>query len=514
MRLIKIGRSSSCDIVLNSENVSALHAELLLLDSGEIYITDKNSSNGTVVANKRIAPNNEVLVRRGDYILLADTELPWSRVPHITTPAGFKQIVNIGTNFRNDVQLTGDFCSRFHAMLKISKNGKKAYVFDNNSKNGVKVNGLKITPGKDFEVKRSDNIVCADQDVTEELKPYIPNPLGWLKPTGIVAAIAAVAAAAILLLPDIINGTSKKVDLKELKSAVAYVFVEYHYTAEVVDNPISSFWDGALDLSSLKEQSQGTAFFIDKEKLVLGTNRHIAVPWEYRSTEDNDAIRTVYEQVLKSMLNGVDVIDSYEDYILFCSSEIGRMLPDDYETDDMNGVIKALYRSSIKISGEADRYYIGLPGQSYTDFHNMEPCHFVAESGTPDKDVALLQMNKTDYQGVNACFDINNFYTQKPEQGAKLFSYAYPNGLSWGLDSKTQKLDPGFFEYSCSKQSARYEFEIQGEGVHGESGSPVFDKKGRLAGILYGGRNGVATFTICCQAQCLKELYDAEKAFL
>ena len=33
MRLLKIGRDAACDIVLYSENVSSLHAELTLLNS-------------------------------------------------------------------------------------------------------------------------------------------------------------------------------------------------------------------------------------------------------------------------------------------------------------------------------------------------------------------------------------------------------------------------------------------------------------------------------------------------
>ena len=75
MKLIRIGSSSSCDIVLHSEFVSGHHAEMILLDNGEIILEDKNSTNGTFVGNKRISPNKEVTVRRGDYIRFADVEL-------------------------------------------------------------------------------------------------------------------------------------------------------------------------------------------------------------------------------------------------------------------------------------------------------------------------------------------------------------------------------------------------------------------------------------------------------
>ena len=68
MKLIKVGRSQACDIVLNSENVSALHAEIIVIDNNETVIIDKNSANGTFVSGKRITPNVETKVRRGTLV--------------------------------------------------------------------------------------------------------------------------------------------------------------------------------------------------------------------------------------------------------------------------------------------------------------------------------------------------------------------------------------------------------------------------------------------------------------
>ena len=58
MKLIKIGSSSSCDIVLHSEYVSGHHADLLILDDGQVTIEDRGSTNGTFVGTnqKRINP--------------------------------------------------------------------------------------------------------------------------------------------------------------------------------------------------------------------------------------------------------------------------------------------------------------------------------------------------------------------------------------------------------------------------------------------------------------------------
>ena len=74
MRLLKIGRDASCDIVMHSDKVSSLHAELTLLNSGDIMLEDKGSRNGTFIMNQQIKPNKPVNVRRGDAIRFADVE--------------------------------------------------------------------------------------------------------------------------------------------------------------------------------------------------------------------------------------------------------------------------------------------------------------------------------------------------------------------------------------------------------------------------------------------------------
>ena len=164
MKLLKIGSSSSSNIVLNSEFVSSHHAEILLLDSGEIILEDKNSTNGTFVGGKKITPNKEVTIQRGDYVKFADVELQWSRVPALENTSKYKSILNIGTNFRNDLVISGAFVSRFHATFKVAKDGK-CYLTDLGSKNGTKVNGVKIQPGKEIRVKKGDIVLCGDVDV-------------------------------------------------------------------------------------------------------------------------------------------------------------------------------------------------------------------------------------------------------------------------------------------------------------------------------------------------------------
>lgn len=132
MKLLKIGSSQSCDIVLNSQYVSSLHAEMTILDNGEIILEDKNSKNGTVVGNKKIEPGREVTIQRGDRVNFADEALVWARVPAAEKLSAYKAVYNIGSNFRNEIILNSPAVSRFHASLRIGKDGK-AYIRDRKS---------------------------------------------------------------------------------------------------------------------------------------------------------------------------------------------------------------------------------------------------------------------------------------------------------------------------------------------------------------------------------------------
>ena len=153
MKLIRIGNSQSCDLKLDSEYVSALHAEMTILDDGQIILEDKNSRNGTTVGNKKIEPGKEVIVQRGDLITFADTPLVWARIPAVEKLTNYKSVFNIGSNYRNDIILNSQTVSRYHASVRIGKDGKM-YIRDNGSRNGTMINGVKIAPNKDERIKK------------------------------------------------------------------------------------------------------------------------------------------------------------------------------------------------------------------------------------------------------------------------------------------------------------------------------------------------------------------------
>lgn len=77
-----IGRSQSCDLVLNRQDVSRLHCYLTVRD-GHLYITDNNSTNGSFINGLAISDEQELL--HGDIVGIANTDVRIIR-DHATSP--------------------------------------------------------------------------------------------------------------------------------------------------------------------------------------------------------------------------------------------------------------------------------------------------------------------------------------------------------------------------------------------------------------------------------------------
>lgn len=532
MRLLTIGRSPSCHIVLNSDKASALHAEIIVLDNGDILLVDKNSTNGTFVGNTRINPNTEVPVRRGDYICFANVELQWAQVPMPEDNSKFKAIYSIGTNYRNDIQIDGATVSRFHTTLKISKDGK-AYIKDH-SKNGTTINGVKIKTGEECRVKRGDAVACGGVPV--DLQAYLPKPVpDWLLKTVYGVGGAAVVAALIVLVWKWIEVPPPT----EFVPATTYVHAFFYYDVKLTDDPFiemfrnsqtgETAWTESWTIDRSNKISEkdpigysGTAFFIDR-KGRMGTNRHVAVPWEYADNNTKEKInQTMAEMKEKSIpINRIrrdeDLETLYEASLLgkILAMQIANELKSGAKTSDVlnkyNALINRFKSSPIKISGRMAYMAVGYAKRNYTSSSEFDRCTVVKESGDRKIDLAILQLNTMKTPENVRIYDIKkarvNARDLKP-QAETLYTIGYPAGLGLALQSDHGVLEPEIREVKCSKTPGEYNFEFQGEAVSGSSGSPIFDKKGMLVGVLYGGYTVGATFGEACQVRYLKEMYD------
>ena len=75
MKVITIGRSSECSIVVNDVKVSRVHAQLVQGDTGTVSVVDLGSTNGTRINGKRFT--GEMRLNPGDELRVGDTVLPW-----------------------------------------------------------------------------------------------------------------------------------------------------------------------------------------------------------------------------------------------------------------------------------------------------------------------------------------------------------------------------------------------------------------------------------------------------
>lgn len=518
MRLLKIGTAASCDIVLHSNKVSSLHAEITVLNNGDILLEDKNSLNGTFIMNKPITPSTPVSIKRGDAIRFADVELYWDQIPFPENTQNYKGLFGIGTDFRNEIRLSGNRASRFHATLKIDKKGK-AFLEDH-SLNGTTVNGRNMGRGQQIAVKRTDSVICGGIPV--DIKPYLRTPIMPLILK--IAATAAVLACLFFVVVKWNDVFRKAPSVENLQRATACVFGQFYYDVILDDDPFAGLISGwpekwrfgiipteqgprmALHTFSEREVSPvsytGTAFFIS-ENGEMGTNRHIAVPWKYINKTQENEIRQILEMVLNST-------NDYIEELLDEAIEEG-IINYDFARANMSRI----WKSSIKeITGQ--HVFLGIIpyGRNFSTVSDLLACQVIAESGNEKQDVAMLRLNSVEtpkFIVQNGYYDLSRARvdeTSLSPQEENLLFIGYGGGLQVAFEtSNASESLASVHRASVSKKPDRDRFQIQVQGVGGFSGSPVIDEHRRLVGVLCSGYLDTE-FTYCCNIKHLISLYE------
>ena len=504
MRLLKVGRDASCDIVLHSNKVSSLHAEITVLNNGDILLEDKNSHNGTFVMNKPIKPGTSISIRRGDAIRFADVELMWSQIPATEDNSKFKALHGIGTNFRNDLQISGNTVSRFHATLKIGKDGK-AYIQDH-SKNGTTVNGSRIPFGQNIQIKKNDSIVCGGVPV--DVKRFLPRPSVFPKIAAAVAACCAVVVIALLPWKNIFN-MSKPSDYI---SATTYVHGYYHYDVTLKGDPFIELFkgkgftgwpekysfgtseEGTVGLIDNETYSNigysGTAFFVSRDGKMI-TNRHVACPWEYQdySTEISLTMNLLKESLIpefteNNMISKLVNTDSPHCKMLL------KLIMEGVITDynQIAALVRQFKQSEIEIKGVSDYIAVGYAGHNYHSTDEFGRCTAISDSEDDKIDLAVIQLNsKETPSSVEKIVDLSRAITDSKSLRPLEETYyyiGYPLGTALNLKNLDGGLQPRLVDIKLAKTPGKYEIDLQGEVFGGASGSPILDSKGRLVGIV------------------------------
>ncbi len=506
MKLIVIGSGSSAHLKLNSQFVSGYHAELLLLDNGEILLTDKGSKNGTYLNDQRLQPNKDIPIKRGDVVRFADQTLDWRNVPALPMPdiSKIKEMRGIGTNFRNKHQLQGERVSRFHATLT-KKNDKNWYIQDH-SKNGTTVNGKAIPSNQDIKLKKGDKILCAGVPVPN---PYSEGSSIDYRKIFMTLSLILFLCGGTYGIMKLVNNISSDgpggiepphCDVKIISDEEIYAKYK-NSTVLLIGFYYYKVSAGNLDLKKLDLPTEvvisngklqavngqrsnmnsftGTGFYVSNDGKIV-TNLHIARPW-------------LFDKELSL------ISDQYKIFMASAASD--------------NPALNA-FTSQIKVEGVMS--YIGmLPNGAYFSDENLKQCRELVGHENIEKDVAILQLESKRLPDTN-CNIVNIDQAVVNDSVIKVGSHIYTMGYPFGLSLQDLKTSKGIRILanggSITQECTEYSFGFNAPSYGGASGSPIFNAKGQLVGVLNSGMTKSQGFNYGIKAIHVKELLNQTRS--
>ena len=219
----------------------------------------------------------------------------------------------------------------------------------------------------------------------------------------------------------------------------------------------------------------GTGFFVSEDGKIV-TNLHIVRPW-------------LFEKDLSL------ISDQYKMFMASVASE--------------NPALNA-FTAQIKVEGVLD--YIGMiPNGVYFGEDNLKKCREFAVHDNIEKDVAILQLETMKLPDKSSIVDLNQAVVNDTEitVGSHIYTLGFPFGLSL-QDLKSPKgiqlLGHGG---SITQESTKYSFGFDAASYGGASGSPIFNEKGQLIGILNSGVSKSQGFNYAIKASYVVDLLNS-----
>ncbi len=170
---LMIGRSPKANIIIPLDMISSFHAQLVMDNSGVLYIIDQDSTNGTYVNNVKLNAGTPKEINKGDQISLGKSNTvsvvfnPDDYVAGVAPPQSGritddtkantnllsklkeKSIIYIGRGEEADLVLDHPTISRVHALIE-KKSDSVFFIKDLGSTNGTFLNGKRVTSATMF----------------------------------------------------------------------------------------------------------------------------------------------------------------------------------------------------------------------------------------------------------------------------------------------------------------------------------------------------------------------------
>ena len=381
----------------------------------------------------------------------------------------------------------------------------KIYLFDH-SKNGTTVDGVKVQPNTAIRLKKSSAVVCGGVPV--DLSQLSWPSTAWKYVIGI--------AAAIILIVGVGFGTwklwpsgGKTWDTEEINnrynSSVVMLVGLYHYevSAEGLSNENLEalgfptefvFIDGQpYNKKSLTQEQfyryctyTGTGFFISDDGQIV-TNLHVVKPWLFDES-----------------------ITTFENWYRQQFAKVAETRAAVLASMGISPEGLSAYISQIKIKGVSDGVLL-IPQGKFFSSENAIKCTVLSAGDEKEKDVALIQSDKMElpnkystYVNIKDSMEVSD---EALAVGKTMFTIGFPHGMSIQDMQSEKGLQVFCHTGHISRASGEFGFNFDAVSAGGASGSPVFNDKGMLIGVLHAGVSK-ENITEAIKAKYVKELLD------
>ena len=264
---------------------------------------------------------------------------------------------------------------------------------------------------------------------------------------------------------------SARIPTKLLPTKNNYVDVSSYSSKQLID---------ALDK---KGMYGGTGFFISNDGQLI-TNLHVVKPWLFNGEGER------LQQSFARWFTG---------HVAFLNSAL--------RTTQYNA-----YLSQVKVTGVLD-YVALIPHGEVFDADNINKCRVLSAGEDINKDVALVQTiskrlptSECTVVNVKDSIDVSD---EALKVGEHIYTLGFP--LLTSLQDKQsengiQLLARGG---SITQILNEFQFGFDAASFGGASGSPIFNDKGMLVGILNSGVTSTQGFNYGIKAKYIKELLDS-----